>query len=107
MTLRISFVAAALLTLATSASAVTRTVCTSGCDFSSPQGAFNAAVAGDTIIIQAGQTFTGSITIPTTQHASVVTVKSSTACPSRRMTSSDSTLMPTITVSASEQALVG
>ncbi|MGE0445900.1 MAG: hypothetical protein AB7P99_11785 [Vicinamibacterales bacterium] len=39
------------------ASAATRTVCQSGCQYSSVQAAIDAAVPGDTILLRAGQTF--------------------------------------------------
>ena len=52
------------------AAAATRTVCHSGCQYSTVQAAIDAAVPGDTILLRAGQTF---------QEHIVLRAKSSTA----------------------------
>ena len=39
--------------------AATRRVCASGCDYRDLQQAIDAAAAGDTILLRAGETFTG------------------------------------------------
>ncbi|MFL6195637.1 MAG: hypothetical protein ACJ75H_15785, partial [Thermoanaerobaculia bacterium] len=47
-----------------SAAAVALTVCASGCNYSNFQSAINAALPGDTILLRAGETFTGNFTLP-------------------------------------------
>jgi regulation of enolase protein 1 (concanavalin A-like superfamily) len=42
------------------AEAANRTVCSSGCQYTSLQAAIDAAAPGDTILLRAGQTFTGN-----------------------------------------------
>ena len=72
------------------------------------QAAINAAAAGDTIVLDSGVTFTEDIVLPTTQHATPVVIKSSTAAPSRRVALSDAATMATIMpVSVDEPAVKG
>lgn len=40
------------------------TVCANGCDYSNLQTAINAAQPGDTLLLRAGETFTGNFTLP-------------------------------------------
>jgi hypothetical protein len=47
------------VSVAARASAATRQVCASGCTYSGLQAAIDAAVAGDTILLRAGETFVG------------------------------------------------
>lgn len=58
--------------------AATLTVCASGCAYSTLQPAINAAVPGDTILVRAGQTFTGHYTLrnKSTSSTSYITIKS-------------------------------
>jgi regulation of enolase protein 1 (concanavalin A-like superfamily) len=58
------------VTAANGAEAANRTVCASGCQHTTVQGAIDAAAPGDVILLRAGQTFTGNI---------VLRAKSSTA----------------------------
>jgi len=63
------------LTVCGSASAATRTV-NAGGDL---QAALNAAQPGDTIVLQAGATFTGNYKLPAKSGTSFITIRSSTA----------------------------
>jgi hypothetical protein len=45
--------------IAAPARGATRTVCASGCDYTDPQAAIDAASYGDTILLRAGETFVG------------------------------------------------
>jgi regulation of enolase protein 1 (concanavalin A-like superfamily) len=62
--------------LAASAEAADRTVCASGCAYSNLQTAINEAAAGDTILLRAGQTFTGNFTLKAKGGTSFITIKS-------------------------------
>jgi PKD domain-containing protein len=54
-----------LLAAASAAGAqTTRTVCASGCAYANLQTAINAAQLGDTLLLRAGETFTGNFTLP-------------------------------------------
>jgi hypothetical protein len=59
-------------------SAATLTVCSSGCAYTDPQAAINAAVPGDTILLRAGQTFVGHLTLKakSSTSTSYITIKS-------------------------------
>ena len=46
------------------AEAATLRVCASGCQFSQVQDAIDAAAAGDTILLRAGETFVGNVILP-------------------------------------------
>ncbi|HET6492569.1 MAG TPA: hypothetical protein VFG44_06310, partial [Burkholderiales bacterium] len=50
--------------LATPATAATLNVCGTGCAYSDFQAALNAAQPGDTILLRAGETFTGNFQLP-------------------------------------------
>jgi hypothetical protein len=58
--------------------AATLTVCASGCGYTDPQAAINAAVPGDTILLRAGQTFIGHYTLKAKSGTSTsfITIKS-------------------------------
>jgi regulation of enolase protein 1 (concanavalin A-like superfamily) len=55
-----------------------RTVCSSGCQYSSLQAAIDAAVPGDTILLRAGQTFTGNYILrnKNTTSTAFITIRS-------------------------------
>lgn len=53
----------ALVLLASIASAANITVCASGCNHTTVQAAVNAAAAGDVILVRAGETFIGNVTL--------------------------------------------
>jgi hypothetical protein len=74
------FVCAALL-FAGAAEAANRTVCSSGCQYSSVQAAIDAAVPGDTILLRAGQTFIGNYTLrnKNTTSTQFITIRSDAA----------------------------
>ena len=61
-----------------SADAATRTVCSSGCQYTSVQAAIDAASPGDTILLRAGQTFTENITLrnKSTSSTQFITIRS-------------------------------
>ncbi len=59
--------------------AATLTVCASGCGFTTLQAAVNAATLGDTITLKAGETFTGTTTLPVKAGSSYITIRSDTA----------------------------
>jgi regulation of enolase protein 1 (concanavalin A-like superfamily) len=60
------------------AEAATRTVCASGCQYTSVQRAIDEAAPGDVIVLRAGQTFTGNITLRAKSSSSTayITIKS-------------------------------
>lgn len=74
------FVCAALM-FAGAAEAANRTVCSSGCQYSNVQAAIDAAVPGDTILLRAGQTFTGHYTLrnKNTTSTQFITIRSDAA----------------------------
>jgi hypothetical protein len=63
------------------AEAANRTVCSSGCQYTSVQAAIDAAVPGDTILLRAGQTFTGNIILrnKNTTSTQFITIRSDAA----------------------------
>ena len=71
----LTFAVVSLAVCAGSSSAATRTV-NAGGDL---QAALNAAQPGDTIVLQAGATFTGNYKLPAKSGTSVITIRSSTA----------------------------
>jgi hypothetical protein len=88
---------ALVTTLGSAASAATIAV-SSGGDL---QGALNKALPGDTILLQAGATFTGNFVLPKKSGSTFITVRSSAATASLpaagvRMTSSYAALLPKI-----------
>lgn len=64
--------------------AATRTVCSSGCQYTSLQTAINEAVAGDTILLRAGETYVGNFTLKakTASSTAFITIKSDAAASS-------------------------
>lgn len=52
------------LLLAASADAAQLKVCTTGCTYTDPQAAINAAVAGDEILLETNHTYAGQFTLP-------------------------------------------
>lgn len=64
---------------------VTKTVCSSGCDFTTLQAAVTAATCSEIISMRAGQTFTGNTTLPTgkgcTPTTQIVIQSDSGSCP--------------------------
>ena len=68
--------------LASSAvSAATLTVCASGCSYTDPQAAIDAASPGDTILLRAGQTFVGHFILraKSASSTSYITIRSDAA----------------------------
>ncbi|HVZ19897.1 MAG TPA: hypothetical protein VG871_02480 [Vicinamibacterales bacterium] len=60
------------------AQGATLTVCASGCQYSGVQPAIDHAVGGDVILLRAGETFVGNITLraKTTSNTSYITIRS-------------------------------
>src|SRR5262245_12010742 len=61
---------------AASSEAADRTVCVSGCAYANLQTAINEAAAGDTILLRAGQAFTGNFTLKVKSGTAFITIKS-------------------------------
>jgi hypothetical protein len=57
---RVVCLVACVFALLGRAEAANRTVCASGCQYTNLQPALDAAVAGDTILLRAGETFVGN-----------------------------------------------
>jgi hypothetical protein len=74
------FVCAVVLSL-DCAEAANRTVCSSGCQYTSVQAAIDAAVPGDTILLRAGQTFVGNYILrnKNTTSTQFITIRSDAA----------------------------
>jgi hypothetical protein len=94
-TATVLFASALVTSLGSAASAATITV-NSGGDL---QAALNKAVPGDTILLQAGATFTGNFVLPKKSGSTFITVRSSASTSSLpaagvRMTSSYAALLP-------------
>jgi hypothetical protein len=91
-----------LLTAALPAHALDLTVCASGCDYASLQSAINAAQPGDTLLLRAGETFTGNFTLPdkgaSTQYITIRSDASDAALPppGHRIKPSHAALLPKI-----------
>ena len=64
---------------AKSTQAANLTVCASGCQFADPQQAINAAAPGDTVLLRAGETFVGNLTLPANSGTSWITIRSDAA----------------------------
>lgn len=66
------------LVLSGRAEAASRTVCASGCQYTSLQAAIDAAIPGDTILLRAGQTFVGNVTLrnKNTTSTQYITIRS-------------------------------
>ena len=56
--------------------AATRTVCKTGCQYSDLQLAINDAAPGDTILLRAGETFTGNVKLPAKSGTAWITIRS-------------------------------
>ena len=72
----ITLLGAFLLSAATSSSAATLSVCASGCQYSDLQLAINAAAQGDTLLLRAGETFTGNFKLPAKSGTGWITIRS-------------------------------
>lgn len=57
--------------------AATTTVCGTGCDYSNLQTALDNAKPGDTLVLKAGETFTGNFVLPYKEGADYITIRSS------------------------------
>ena len=70
-----------VMSLPGSGSAATLTVCASGCSYSDPQAAIDAAQPGDTILLRAGETFVGHFVLPNKPNPSgaYITIRSDAA----------------------------
>jgi len=102
----IFFACIAVLFTALTANAATITVPAGG----SLQSAINAAQPGDTIILDAGASYTGPITLPNKSGSTFITIQSSALAqlpgPTERVTAAHASLMPKIlTPGANQPAL--
>jgi hypothetical protein len=92
-----------LLLAPTDAGAATHTV-NAGGDL---QGALDAALPGDEIVLDAGARFVGTFSLPPKPFGAVITIRSSLPLPSRRLTPADAPLLPTIFSGGTTAALTG
>ena len=60
----------------TNATAASRTVCASGCQYTDIQSGLNAAQFGDTILLRAGETYVGHYTLPAKSGSGWITIRS-------------------------------
>ncbi len=67
------------LLFSTTASAATLRVCASGCPYTNLQPAIDAAAAGDTITLAAGQTFVGNFVLRAKPGSGWITIRSDAA----------------------------
>lgn len=81
--------------------AATRTV-TAGGDL---QAALDAAQPGDAIVLSAGARFVGTFVLPVKPAGPVITIRSSSLLPERRITPADASLLPTIASGSAMPAL--
>jgi hypothetical protein len=90
--LRSAIIVCACLLPAKSATAAEVTVCAAGaptCKYNNLQAAVDAARDGDTIILASGEVFAQDVVLPATPHLTPVVIRSSVACPDRRVTAAD------------------
>lgn len=86
-----------------------RTVCASMCDFTTVQAAWNASSGGDEIVITAGETFTGTLTLSNKAGTSYILIRSSASgslTTGVRAGSTDVANMPTLRVTANNTAVI-
>lgn len=102
---------ALLVTPSITEAQVTITVCASGCDYSNLQTAINAAQPGDTLLLRAGETFTGNFRLPDKgSSTSYITIRSDAddanlPPPGRRITPSYAPYLPKIRSGNTSSAL--
>lgn len=71
------------------------------------QAALNSAVPGDVIVVQAAARFVGPFRLPVKPAGAVITIRSSATLPDRRITPSDSALLPTLATGVISSVLDG
>ena len=71
------------------------------------QMALNSAVPGDVIVVQAGARFVGPFRLPVKPAGALITIRSSATLPERRITPSDSALLPTLATGVISAVLDG
>src|SRR3954453_21760316 len=110
--LQATLLAAVLLLTASAAGAQsTLTVCASGCAYANLQTAINAAQLGDTLLLRAGETFTGNFSLPDKGAGTAyITIRSDPADPpppaaGHRLDPSYAPLLPKILSGNSASAL--
>lgn len=74
--LRLALVLLAPVVFSATADAATRTVCASGCMYTDLQAAIDAAAAGDTLLLRAGETFKGNFILRAKSGTSWITIRS-------------------------------
>src|SRR5689334_2369910 len=82
------------LAIATRAEAASRTVCQSGCQYTSPQTAINEAVPGDVILLRAGETFIGNFVLKAKDSASTQFITIRSDAPDASFPSATTRLIP-------------
>ncbi len=86
-----------------------RTVCASMCDFTTVQAAWNASSGGDAIVITAGETFTGTLTLSNKAGTSYILIRSSASgslTTGVRAGSADVANMPTLRVTSNTTPVI-
>lgn len=95
---------------ALASSAATITVCASGCDYTDPQAAMNAAVRGDIIELKAGETFEGVYSLPYKTGNGYITIRTSRwrelPPPGTRITTDHVPLMATLQPSSTSSPVL-
>ena len=76
------------------AAAADRTVCASGCHFTSVQAAIDAAVPGDIILLRAGETFTGNVTLRAKSASATAFITIRSDAPDSALPAPDERLIP-------------
>jgi regulation of enolase protein 1 (concanavalin A-like superfamily) len=88
------FVCAAMLFSAGLAEAANRTVCASGCQYSSLQAAIDAAAPGDTILLRAGETFIGNFVLRNKNTSSTAFITITSDAPAANLPAEGVRLIP-------------
>jgi hypothetical protein len=70
-----AFVLACSFVVASRVEAATHTVCASGCAYTDPQAAIDAAAYGDTILLRAGETFVGHFRLRAKSGTGVIVIR--------------------------------
>ena len=84
---KIAWLFVCVLACATQVEASNRTVCRSGCQYTSLQTAINEAVPGDVILLRAGEAFTGNFVLKASPAARCRVWLGRVAATSRRQSS--------------------
>jgi hypothetical protein len=83
-----------LATTPRASTAATLTVCASGCTYSDLQAALNAAQPGDTILLRAGETYTGHFELPVKSNSSGAYITIRSDAPASALPAAGTRLVP-------------